>query len=201
MRIEDELWQKGYHYIGGVDEAGRGPLAGPLVAVCVVLTPSFPLREVPDSKRLSPKKRETLFKIICQNAEFVGLSVVGERFIDLLGIQKANEFALYEAAWRALFSGHLEYLVVDWVKISWSFSPVVSFPKAEGKSLSVACASIVAKVFRDTLMREWYEPSFAGYGLAKHKGYGTSFHFERIRALGLAPCHRRSFCERYAPEQ
>jgi ribonuclease HII len=200
MRIEDELWQRGYRYIGGADEAGRGPLAGPLVAACVVLAPSFPLKEVPDSKCLSPKKRETLFKVIYQNAEFVGLSVVGEHFIDLLGIQKANEFALYEAAWRALFSGHLEYLVVDWVRISWSFSPIVSLPKAEGKSLSVACASIVAKVFRDTLMKDWYEPSFPGYGLAKHKGYGTSFHLERIRTLGLSPCHRRSFCEEYAPK-
>lgn len=195
--IEDELWRAGYRYIGGVDEAGRGPLAGPLVASCVVLAPSFPLRNVSDSKRLTAAKRKALFQVVCHEAAAVGLSVVSERLIDLVGIQKANELALYEAAWRAALLGRCEYLVVDWVRLSWSFSPVISFPRAEEKSLAVACASIVAKVFRDTLMEQYYDVLFPGYGFAQHKGYGTALHFERLRELGLSPCHRRSFCRAY----
>lgn len=193
--LEHELWKAGYRFIGGVDEAGRGPLAGPLVASCVVLFPSFPFTRVPDAKRLSPAKRQEWFAVICREAVCVTISVVGEQFIDCLGIQKANAFALYEAAWRASSLGRYEYLIVDWFSIPWSFTPCLSLPQAEEKSLAVACASVVAKVFRDYLMEVWYDALFPEYGFAQHKGYGTAMHFERLRTFGLSPCHRKSFCK------
>jgi ribonuclease HII len=195
--IEHRLWSLGYHHVGGVDEAGRGPLAGPLVAGCVVLSPSFPLQNVPDSKRVSSARRRALFEVICREAVAIGLSIVSERWIDLVGIQRANELALYEAAWRAIAAGRFEYLVVDWMHLPWSFTPVLSLPKAEERSLAVACAALVAKFVRDSIMEEWYDPLFPEYGFSKHKGYGTALHFERIRAFGLAPCHRRSFCGQF----
>ncbi|WP_438315740.1 hypothetical protein ACP6EK_09395 [Candidatus Caldatribacterium sp. SIUC1] len=167
------------------------------MAGCVVLSPSFPLQSVPDSKHVSPARRRALFEVICREAVAVGLSIVSERWIDLVGIQKANEFALYEAAWRAIAAGRFEYLVVDWVRLPWSFTPVLSLPRAEEQSLAVACAALVAKVVRDSIMEEWYDPLFPEYGFSQHKGYGTALHFERIRVFGLAPCHRRSFCGRF----
>ncbi|MEN3202517.1 MAG: ribonuclease HII [Atribacterota bacterium] len=194
--LEHELWEKGYRFIGGADEAGRGPLAGPLVASCVVLSPSFSLTRVPDSKRLTPAKRRKLFEIICREAVCVTLSVVGEQFIDCLGIQEANAFALYEAVWRASSLGKCEYVIVDWFPINWLFTPCLSLPRAEEKSLAVACASVVAKVFRDYLMEEWYDALFPGYGFAQHKGYGTATHLARLEVLGLSSCHRKSFCRK-----
>ncbi len=192
--LEHGLWKAGYRYVGGVDEAGRGPLAGPLVASCVVLSPSFPLQHVPDSKCLTPGQRQRLFDVICREAVCITLSVAGEQFIDCLGIQKANEFVFYEAAWWASSLGRYEYLILDWVRIPWSFTPFLVLPRAEERSLAVACASIVAKVFRDRLMEEWYDALFPEYGFAKHKGYGTAMHLKRLRVLGLSPCHRKTFC-------
>lgn len=192
--LEYKLWEEGYRLIGGVDEAGRGPLAGPLVASCVVLSPSFPLTHVPDAKRLTPARRRKLFEVICREAVCVTLGIVGEQFVDRLGIQRANAFALYEAAWRASSLGRYEYLIVDWFPITWSFTPCLSLPHGEERSLAVACASVVAKVFRDYLMETWYDALFPEYGFAQHKGYGTAEHLERLRVLGPSPCHRKSFC-------
>nr|MDW8080522.1 ribonuclease HII [Candidatus Calescibacterium sp.] len=193
--LEYGLWKAGYRFVGGIDEAGRGPLAGPLVASCVVLSPSFPLTHVPDAKRLTSVKRREFFEVICREAVCVTLGIVGERLIDCLGIQRANAFALYEAAWRASSLGRCEYFIVDWLPIAWSFTPCLFLPHAEEKSLAVACASVVAKVFRDYLMETWYDALFPDYGFAQHKGYGTAMHFARLKTLGPSPCHRKSFCK------
>ncbi|MEN3186915.1 MAG: ribonuclease HII [Atribacterota bacterium] len=195
--VEEELWEKGYTRIGGVDEAGRGPLAGPLVASCVVISPGFSLPDLRDSKKLSPTKRKELFEEICLRAMSIGVSVVGEKWIDVLGIQKANFFAFQDAIRRAFLRESPDFLILDWWKIPALSIPFLSFSHAEDLSVAVASASIVAKVVRDQLMEDFYHPLFPQYGFSSHKGYGTQFHLTQIAIWGLSPYHRKSFCASY----
>ncbi|MGC8778902.1 MAG: ribonuclease HII [Candidatus Caldatribacteriaceae bacterium] len=192
--VEEELWRKGYQRIGGVDEAGRGPLAGPLVASCVVVPLGFSLPGLRDSKKLSPLKRRALFEMICSKALSVGVSVVGERWIDLLGIQKANLFALENAVYRAFWHELPDFLIFDWWKVPFISIPSLSLAHAEELSVAVASASVVAKVVRDQIMEDFYHPLFPHYGFSVNKGYGTRFHLAQIETWGLSCCHRRSFC-------
>jgi len=198
--IEEFLWERGYSFIGGVDEAGRGPLAGPLVAACVVLPRYFYLRGVKDSKSLSPSRRKELYQEICSSALAIGIGMVGERFIDTVGIEKANVFVFQEAIRWASFSYFPDFLILDWVKVPSLNFPSCSLPRAESKSETVAAASVVAKVFRDELMENFYQPLFPRYSFSQHKGYGTSIHREEIEKWGLEDCHRRSFCRRYGKQ-
>jgi ribonuclease HII len=192
--IEEALWKEGYTRIGGVDEAGRGPLAGPLVASCVVVPCGFSLPGLRDSKKLSPAKRRAFFEAICAGALSIGVSVIGERWIDLIGIQKANLFALQDAVYRAFLQQGPDFLIFDWWKVPLTSIPSLSLPHAEDLSIAVASASVVAKVVRDQIMEEFYHPLFPHYGFLENKGYGTRFHLMQIEAWGLSRCHRKSFC-------
>ena len=190
---EKMLEAQGYQYIAGIDEAGRGSLAGPVVAAAVILpchidTPW--LNQVRDSKQLSPTKREFLFHHIHEVAISIGIGIVPHKVIDAEGIIKATQLAMKLAIDQ--LSSPPEFLLIDYMRL-----PEVSLPQkgiTNGDSLcfSIACASIMAKVSRDHLMRE-LDRTYPGYGLAQHKGYGTKGHLACLRRLGPSPIHRQSF--------
>lgn len=193
---EQKLVAEGYRLIGGCDEVGRGPLAGPVVASTVVFDFSNPwaigeLALVRDSKKLSAKQREKLFSLIKERAVAVEIGVVNNKIIDKINILQASLLAMRQS---------VEKLSVkpDFIFVDGKFPiPKLSVPQTaiiSGDALvfSVAAASIIAKVSRDWLMDE-YEKKYPGYGLGKHKGYGTRAHLERLIALGPSPIHRLSF--------
>lgn len=176
--------------IAGIDEAGRGPLAGPVVAAAVVIRNPEPLFEVNDSKKISEKKREKLYDIIMSNCD-VGIGIIGHTIVDKINILNGT----FEAMKMAVNNLKAEYeiILVDGnLKIKgleFHNEPIV---KGDGKSLAIAAASIIAKVTRDRIMIEMAE-IYPGYGFEKHKGYGTSFHIENIKGKGPCEIHRRSF--------
>ena len=190
---EKILETQGYRYIAGIDEAGRGSLAGPVVAAAVILpchidTPW--LNQVKDSKQLSPARRESLFHHIHEVAISMGIGVVPHKIIDARGIIKATRLAMKLAIGQ--LSPPPEFLLIDYMRL-----PEVSLPQkgiTNGDSLcfSIACASIMAKVSRDHMMRE-LDGTYPGYGLAQHKGYGTKEHLACLHRLGPCPIHRQSF--------
>ena len=190
---EKILETQGYRYIAGIDEAGRGSLAGPVVAAAVILpchidTPW--LNQVKDSKQLSPARRESLFHHIHEVAISMGIGVVPHKIIDARGIIKATRLAMKLAIGQ--LSPPPEFLLIDYMRL-----PEVSLPQrgiTNGDSLcfSIACASIMAKVSRDHMMRE-LDGTYPGYGLAQHKGYGTKEHLACLHRLGPCPVHRQSF--------
>ncbi len=186
---ERPLWEQGIR-LGGVDEAGRGPLAGPVMAACVVL-PKEPLLEgINDSKKLSEKKREALFESIMELALGVGIGVCDEKVIDDINIRQATLQAMRMAAQKA----GADFLLVDGVDkaILSAEVPQVLIPGGDALSYLIGAASIVAKVKRDAFMRRLDE-EFPQYGFAKNKGYGTKEHIEAIKKYGLCKYHRRSF--------
>lgn len=196
LDTENNLCEQGYRFIAGVDEVGRGPLAGPVVAACVVFDFSQPLDEeelslVKDSKLLSAIQRQKLFGIIKERAAGVGLASVSSQKIDKINILQASLLAMYQSVNKAT-------LKPDFVLVDGKFTiPKLNHPQTaiiDGDALvfCIAAASIIAKVSRDWLMTE-YEKKYPGYGLAQHKGYGTKLHLERLRALGPSPIHRLSF--------
>jgi len=195
--LEKDLWLKGYQYVGGVDEAGRGPLAGPLVSCCVIFSPGCIPSGLTDSKLLRPSGRNHYYQLICKTAFSLGVSIVGEKMIDCLGVQNANLFSFREAVMRATVRRAPDFVIFDWLKIPGLDIPSISTPHAELKSYSVAAASIVAKVVRDSLMENQYQELYPEYGFIHHKGYGTKLHRDKIAQLGIANCHRRSFCGKY----
>lgn len=174
----------------GIDEAGRGPWAGPVVAAAVILDRAHVPQGLDDSKKLSPKRRAALFDQIMASAHIgVGTGPVDE--IDRIGIARANDLAMERAVARlGLNDG---FLLIDgrWVPRGLSF-PARALPKGDGLSLSIAAASIIAKVTRDRLMAE-LDTEHPGYGWATNQGYGTKAHAAALRALGVTPHHRRSF--------
>lgn len=180
--------------ICGVDEAGRGPLAGPVVAGAVILPPSLEILYLNDSKQLSPARRERLYDEIMRKAVAVGVGMAGPKRIDEINILKAT----YEAMRQAVESldPAPDILLNDAVAIPGLFVKQVPIIKGDAKSLSIAAASVVAKVTRDRLMEE-YEKEFPGYGFASHKGYGSQKHIEALKKLGPCPIHRRSFIGKF----
>ncbi len=190
---EKILEAQGYQYVAGIDEAGRGSLAGPVVAAAVILpchidTPW--LNQVKDSKQLSPARRESLFHHIHEVAISIGIGVVPHKVIDAEGIIKATRLAMKLAIGQ--LSSPPEFLLIDYMRL-----PEVSLPQkgiTNGDSLcfSIACASIMAKVSRDHMMRE-LDGTYPGYGLAQHKGYCTKEHLACLRRLGPSHIHRQSF--------
>ncbi len=183
-----------FQAICGIDEAGRGPFAGPVVAGAVILLKDRPILYLNDSKKLSEKKREELYDVIMEQAVAVGTGMVGPARIDEINILQAT----YEAMRMAI--GQLavkpDILLNDAVtipEVTVRQEPIV---KGDAKSVSIAAASIVAKVTRDRLMRE-YDEVFPGYGFADNKGYGTKAHIEGLKKLGPTPIHRRSFIGKY----
>ena len=190
LNFERVLWRSGIERIAGVDEAGMGPLAGPVVAAAVVFPPGAELPGVDDSKRLDAEVREELAAAIREAASGVGVGVVEVAEIDRLNIYQAGLLAMRRAV-EALPVAP-EHLLVDAREIPEIAIPQNPFEKGDGINFSIAAASIVAKTHRDALMVE-LDRRFPGYGFARHKGYGTREHQEAIRGLGPCPAHRRSF--------
>ncbi len=189
---ENGYTAKGYKAIAGIDEAGRGPLAGPVVAACCILDPAKPVYGLDDSKKLSEKKREALFPVIKENALAYAVVAVDAGTIDEINILEATKQAMRECVRQISDSIVPDLLLIDAVKLEGVDQEVVPIIKGDAKSNSIAAASILAKVTRDHIMVE-YDEKYPGYGFAKHKGYGTKDHYAAIREHGMSPIHRRSF--------
>ena len=179
-----------YGYICGIDEAGRGPLCGPVVAGAVVLPKDLRIMYINDSKKLSEKRREELFDIIQKEAVSVGVGIVDAARIDEINILNAT----YEAMRQAVnnLSVKPDILFNDAVTIPQLDIRQLPIIKGDANSISIAAASIIAKVTRDRMMCE-YDEMYPGYGFAKHKGYGTKQHIEALKELGMSPIHRKTF--------
>lgn len=186
---ERSLRERGAWLIGGMDEAGRGPLAGPVVAAAVIMPSDDPIEGVNDSKQLSEKKRERLYDEIIARAIDYKISAVSEKVIDEINILNATKRAMAECVEGFAISPHV--VLVDAVKLSLEV-PTVSIIKGDALSYSIAAASILAKVYRDRLMLA-YDEQYPEYGFARHKGYGTKEHIEALRKYGPCPIHRHSF--------
>ncbi len=192
--IEEELLEaQGYRLIAGVDEVGRGALAGPVVAAAVILPRDLAspwLVEVKDSKQLTPDRRELFFHHIHQVAVAIGIGATPHHLVDKRGIVEATRLAMKQAIEQ--LSPPAESLLIDYMRLPEVRLPQKGITNGDSLSLSIACASIIAKVARDRLM-VGFDRIYPGYGLARHKGYGTSEHFACLSRLGPCPIHRQSF--------
>jgi len=189
-RYEAKAWKTGLSRIAGVDEAGRGPLAGPVVAAAVVIAPDRRIRGLADSKVLPSERREELFAVIHERAVAVGVGIVDHLTIDRINILEATRVAMGQAL--AALAVAPELIITDFVALRACPCPQRNLVDGDARCASVAAASIVAKVTRDRLMRE-VDVQFPDYGFAKHKGYATAEHLAAIDRHGLCPLHRRSF--------
>lgn len=193
LSYERRLWRQGACLVAGVDEVGRGPLAGPVAAGAVILPPGAGfswLARVRDSKRLTPQARLELAECIRRDATAWAVAFVEPEVIDAVGIVEAVRLAMLEAVAR--LGQQPDHLLLDAFPLPASPIPQTPIVRGDSISLSIACASIIAKVARDRLMEE-EDGRYAGYGFARNKGYGTSEHREALRRLGPCPIHRRSF--------
>ncbi|GAA0708458.1 ribonuclease HII [Paraclostridium ghonii] len=188
--FENEGYKNGYTYIGGIDEAGRGPLAGPVVAAVVVFKPGTKIEGINDSKKLSEAKRDELFDIIKEQALDYGIGIVQREEIDEYNILNATYMAMKKAI--NCLKNTPDYLLVDAAHIPDVSIDQKSIIKGDSKSISIAAASILAKVARDSIMYE-YDKMYPEYGFASHKGYGTDQHYKAIREHGITTIHRKSF--------
>jgi ribonuclease HII len=186
--FERHAAESGVRRIAGIDEAGRGPLAGPVVAGAVIL--GAPIDDVNDSKKLTPRQREKLFTSIMDGSHVVGISIIEADQVDAMGIQSANYAAMTQAAQALDLEPDL--VLIDGFSVPGCPFPQKKIIKGDQRSMSIAAASIVAKVTRDQLMNEW-DSRYPEYGFAKHKGYGTKAHMEALEKHGPCPIHRRSF--------
>lgn len=189
---EREYHAKGYSVIAGIDEAGRGPLAGPVVAGCCILDPEVKILGLDDSKKLSEKKREALFVEIKEKALAWSVCEVSAEEIDRINILEATKKAMRTCVEEISKKMRPDLLLIDAVNLSGTGVDVVPIIKGDANSNSIAAASILAKVTRDHIMIA-FDESYPGYGFAKHKGYGTKDHYAAIREFGMTPIHRRSF--------
>ena len=191
---EAELRAEGYRYVAGVDEVGRGPLAGPVVAAAVVLPEDFDVLGVDDSKKLSEKKREELFEIIKERAVAYGIGMADEKVIDEINILQATKLAMRRALDELAqkLGGQPDFVLFDAMQIDEVQVPQRSVIKGDATCLCIAAASIIAKVTRDRMMCE-YAKEFPGYAFEKNKGYGTKAHYEGLRELGPCTLHRTTF--------
>lgn len=187
---EQKARTEGFRAIAGVDEAGRGPLAGPVAAAAVILDPARPILGLNDSKKLSEAKREALYDQIVDRALAWSVILVDAQEIDRINILQATRKAMREAVTSLAIEPDL--LLVDAVALDQVPGTVWPIVKGDAQSNSIAAASILAKVTRDRLMQE-LDHMYPDYGLAQHKGYGTALHYAALRQLGLTPIHRRSF--------
>ena len=202
-KVEEELYnEKGLKAIAGIDEAGRGPLAGPVVVACCLMPRNSMIEGVNDSKKISEKKREMLYEQITNEAISYGIGIINQKEIDEINILQATKKGLTEAI-KDMENKLAEkpelgiikpdaILVDALTKIDTDGIPYKSIIHGDAISYSIACASIIAKVTRDRIMRKMDE-MYPQYGFAKHKGYGTAAHMQAIRENGLCPLHRRSF--------
>ncbi len=190
-KIENEIYKTGVQTICGIDEAGRGPLAGPVVVAAVIMPKDSFIEGVNDSKKVSEKKREALYEQITDEAIAWGVGIIDQKEIDEINILNATKKGLTTAIKELKVKP--DRIIVDALdKIDTLGIPYTPIIKGDAKCYSIAAASIVAKVTRDRIMRQWDE-IYPMYGFEKHKGYGTAMHMQAIREYGLCPLHRRSF--------
>lgn len=190
-KYEKELYSNNVNYIGGVDEVGRGPLIGPVVAACVVLPKDFVLEGLTDSKKLSEKKRNVFYKYIKEHALAYAVGEVSPEEIDEINIYEASRKAMLIAIEKVRKQISLEHVLIDAMPISIDI-PTTSIIKGDAKSISIAAASVIAKVTRDRMMYELDE-KYPQYGFGKHKGYPTKMHLEAINKYGLIDGYRKSY--------
>lgn len=189
LSYEKALYENGVEFIAGIDEVGRGPLAGPVVAAAVILPKGCKVRYLNDSKKIPKSKHESIYQEVMERALAVGVGVKNAAVIDQVNIYEATKLAMLEALGQ--LSQEPEHLLIDAMKLDTSI-PQTSIIKGDANSLSIAAASIVAKVTRDKMMAD-YDKEFAGYGFAKNAGYGTAEHLEGLNKLGITPIHRKTF--------
>jgi ribonuclease HII len=192
---EKKIFNSGYGIIGALDEAGRGPLAGPVVAACVIIKANFSINnellEINDSKKLTFKKRELLFDLIKKHFIEVGVGICDHKTIDQINILQATFLAMKKAIGQ--IKNKPDFLMVDGsIKLPNCSTPQQAYIKGDERIFSIAAASIIAKVSRDRIMQEM-DKLYPVYGFAKHKGYGTKFHQEKLKQCGPCPIHRLSF--------
>jgi ribonuclease HII len=189
-RYEGQARRAGIGLVAGVDEAGRGPLAGPVVAAAVIIDPGRRVKGLRDSKLLTPARREELFAIISERARAIGVGIVDHETIDRINILRATEAAMLEALSRLAVPPDL--VITDFVRLAPLPCPQKNLVGGDARCASVAAASIVAKVTRDHMMLE-LDAKYPDYGFARHKGYATPEHLTALDRLGPCPIHRRTF--------
>ena len=190
---ENEAYAQGFKLVAGIDEAGRGPLAGPVVAAACILDPNVKILGLDDSKKLSEKKREMLFEQIKEKALCYAVCEVDAKTIDEINILNATKQCMRDCVAELGRKGMApDKLLIDAVKLEGTSCDVTAIIKGDANSNSIAAASILAKVTRDHIMVEMDE-KYPGYGFAKHKGYGTKDHYAGIREHGMCEIHRRTF--------
>ena len=190
-KYEKELYEKGIKYIGGVDEVGRGPLIGPVVTACVVLPKNFELKGLTDSKQLSEKKRNEFYKYIKEHALACEVGIIGPETIDEVNIYKATKLGMKEAINKVKEKINLEHVLIDAMPLELDI-PTTSIIKGDAKSISIAAASVIAKVTRDEMMYE-LDTKYPQYGFKNHKGYATKKHIEALNKYGLIEGYRKTY--------
>ena len=190
LAYEKKYWEKNVKYVAGIDEAGRGPLAGPVVAACVIFDKYINIEGITDSKKISPKKRLELFHVIREKAIDVSIGIANEHEIDKLNILQATFLAMKRSVGNLKVEP--QQLLIDGPYSDIKLYSVETIIKGDNKSLSIAAASIIAKVTRDKIMEEYHE-IYPDFGFDKHKGYGTKLHIEQLSKIKATPIHRKSF--------
>lgn len=190
MSYERSCYEKGYNFIAGVDEAGRGPLAGPVVAASVILPTDFTLYGLTDSKQLNENKRLEFFNIIKKEAVTYNISVVENQKIDQVNIFEATKLVMSDSLNQ--LDPQPDYALIDAVKLSGLNYPTTEIIKGDQKSISIAAASILAKVIRDKIMKKIHK-EFPNYDFISNMGYGTNHHIKQLKKHGISPYHRKSF--------
>lgn len=191
LKYENDLKNQGFHIIGGTDEAGRGPLFGPVVAACVVLNDDFDITGINDSKKLSEKKRNEYYDYIINNA-VVGISIISNEIIDKINIYEASRLAMMEAIEKVREKVNINFVLTDAMKLPDLDIGHLPIIKGDAKSVSIAAASIIAKVTRDRIMYE-YDKLYPMYEFAKHKGYPTKRHIELLNKYGIIDGYRLTY--------
>ncbi|EAD5842944.1 TPA: ribonuclease HII [Listeria innocua] len=188
-RYETDLFKQGFQYIAGVDEVGRGPLAGPVVAAAVILPADFSVVGINDSKQLNEAKRDILFDVIKEEAISIGIGIIDHDVIDQVNIYEATKIAMRTALEE--LNPAPDFVLIDAMPLKYSEAEL-SLIKGDTKSISIAAASIIAKVTRDRMMQQ-YDALYPGYDFANNMGYGTKKHLNGLDTIGICPIHRLSF--------
>ena len=193
--IEKDLYNKGFNNICGIDEAGRGPLAGPVVVAGVIMPKDSMIEGINDSKKVSEKKREKLYDLIIEEAISYSVAIIGQDVIDDINILNATKEGVTKVVDGLDVKPNL--IIIDALNhINTRGIPYEPIIKGDAKCYNIAAASILAKVTRDRIMREW-DQVYPQYGFVQHKGYGTAKHIQAIKDYGLTPIHRRSFTKKF----
>lgn len=191
-QYERQLYDDGISFIAGVDEVGRGPLVGPVVTACVVLPKGYILEGLTDSKKLTKKQRDKYFDIINEDALGIGIGIMNEKVIDEVNIYEATKLAMYEAIDKCREKVEIEHVLIDAMKLDDLDIPFTSIVKGDLKSITIAAASVIAKVTRDRMMEE-LDLKYPMYGFKDNAGYPTKKHVEAIEKYGIIEEHRKTF--------